>query len=172
MRRSLLLPIAGALLLALMAKPATAQTCTGNPCNVTTTATLTVNDVLRLTLDAIATDLGTPVEADFDAGYKAASGPTATVKANRPWTVAVVGVSTVKFTYTGSLTDPDKPASDLKWGTVAGTYGNNASASATLSSGNGTAGSAQQIFYKTLLSYTNDVTGSYALDVKFTLSAP
>jgi len=172
MRRSLITSALGVLLLGLAANTANAQTCTGNPCSVTTTATLTVNDVLRLTLDAITTDLGTPVEADFDAGFKASAGPNSTVKANRPWHVSVVGVNTVKFTYTGSLTDPNKPASDLLWGTVAGTYGNDASASATLFSGNGTAGSSQQIFYKTLLSYTNDVTGSYALDVKFTLSAP
>ena len=36
----------------------------------------------------------------------------------------------------------------------------------------GTSGSSQAIFYKTLLSWASDVTGSYALGVKFTLSAP
>ena len=164
-------PLVGILLVAAVRTASAQNTCTGNPCNVTTTATLTVNDVLRLTLDATTTSLGTPVEADFDAGFKDASGPTTTVKANRPWHVAVVG-TTSAFAYTGSLTNPNKPASSLKWGIVSGTYPNDASASATLSSGNGTSGSSQQIFYRTLLSYTNDVTGSYALDVKFTLSAP
>ena len=171
MRRSLCLPIVGVLLLVATQSLAAQTSCTGNPCNVTTTATLTVNDLLKLTLSSTATDLGTPVEADFDAGFKTSSGPTATVKANRPWHVAVVG-TTAAFGYTGSLIDPVKSASDLKWGTVAGTYGSDASASATLSSGNGTSGSSQQIFYKTLLSFANDRTGSYALDVKFTLSAP
>lgn len=171
MRRNLIMPVLGMLLLA-ATRPLEAQTsCTGNPCNVTTTATLTVNDVMKLTLSSTATDLGTPVEADFDAGFVAANGPTATVKSNRAWHVAVVGTAAT-FTYTGSLTDPSKAASSLKWGTVAGTYGNDASASATLFSGSGTSGSSQAIFYKTLLSWASDVTGSYALGVKFTLSAP
>ena len=171
MQRSLVLPALGVLFLAATQHLAAQTSCTGNPCNVTTTATLTVNDVLKLTISSTATDLGTPVEADFDAGFKTSTGPIATVKSNRPWHVAVVGTAS-SFTYTGSLTDPGKAASDLKWGTVAGTYGSDASASATLFSGNGTSGSSQQIFYKTLLSYVSDVAGSYALNVKFTVSGP
>ena len=52
MRRNLIMPVLGMLLLA-ATRPLEAQTsCTGNPCNVTTTATLTVNDVMKLTLSA------------------------------------------------------------------------------------------------------------------------
>jgi hypothetical protein len=171
MKRSLVMPAMGMLLVGLASRSVAAQSCTGNGCNITTTATLTVPDVLSLTLSSLTTSLGTPGTADFAASGIAASGPSATVVANRPWHVSVVANAAV-FTYTGSLTNPNKPASDLTWGTVAGTYGQSANVSATLFSGNGTAGSSQQIFYRTLLSYANDVTGSYALDVKFTLSAP
>jgi hypothetical protein len=173
MRRILAAPALGALLLGLAAKPATAQTCTGNPCNVNTTATLTVVDLLRLTLDLTSTNLGSPVEANFDAGFILSTGPVATAKANRPWTVSVQSL-TANFAYTGSLTDPNKPASDLHWDTSSGgSYTNAMSTSAaTLKTGTGTSGTSQGIFYKTLLSYANDVAGSYALGVKFTLSAP
>lgn len=173
MRRALLTPALGLLLLGLAAAPASAQTCTGNPCNVTTTATLTVVDLLRLTLNVTTTDLGTPAEAGFDAGFILSTGPVATAKANRPWTVSVQSTAAT-FAYTGSLTDPSKAASDLRWDTTSGGSYTNAmsTTAATLKTGSGTAGTSQGIFYKTLLSYTADVTGSYALGVKFTLSAP
>ena len=171
MRCSIVMPAVGMLLVGLASRQAGAQSCTGNGCNVTTTATLTVPDVLSLTLSSLTTSLGTPGTADFAASGITASGPNATVVSNRPWHVSVIA-NAAEFAYSGSLTNPHKPASDLTWGTVAGTYGNSADVSATLFGGNGTAGSSQQIFYRTLLSYGNDITGSYALDVKFTLSAP
>jgi hypothetical protein len=173
MRRTLITPTLGVLLLALAAKPASAQTCTGNPCSVTTTATLTVADLLRLTLDATSTNLGAPTDVEFTAGSILSVGPVATAKANRPWTVSVQSTAT-KFTYTGTFVDPNKPASDLHWDIASGgTYTNAMSTTAaTLKTGTGTSGTSQGIFYKTLLSYGADVTGSYALGVKFTLSAP
>ena len=173
MNRRLVFPALGMLALGILTKPVSAQTCTGNPCNVTTTATLTVVDVLRLTLDLTATNLGTPSEADFTAGNILSVGPVATAKANRPWTVSVQSTAAA-FAYSGALTDPVKPASDLHWDTtVGGTYTNAMSTTAaTLKTGAATAGTSQGIFYKTLLSYLSDVTGSYALGVRFTLSAP
>ncbi len=156
------------------AAPLSAQTsCTANPCTIQVSASATVSDVLEMTLSSTATNLGAPTAADFTTGYKEAAGPTATVKANRPWHIDVVANNPAKFTYAGSLTDPNKPASDLEWGLVAGTYPNTMATSAVLKSGaTGTTGTSQQIFFKTLWSWANDVPGSYSLVLDFTLAAP
>jgi hypothetical protein len=136
------------------------------------TASATVNDILRLTLSSATANLGSPTETDYDAGFLDAAGPTASVKANRPWHVDVAGGAAV-FTYTGSMTNPNKPASSLLWGTSAGTYGNNMGASAVLASGaTGTGSASQAIFFRTLWSWATDVAGSYDLVINFTLAAP
>jgi hypothetical protein len=146
--------------------------CTGNPCTVQVTASATVNDVLKLTLSGTTTGLGTPTEADYDAGFMDVAGPTASVKANRPWHVDVAGAAAT-FTYTGALANPNKPASSLQWGTAAGTYANNMGASAALFSGtNGTGNASQAIFFRTLWAWASDVPGSYSLVINFTLAAP
>jgi hypothetical protein len=135
-------------------------------------ASATVTDVLRLTLSSAAASLGAPTETDYDAGFLDAAGPTASVKANRPWHVDVAAGAAV-FTYTGSLTNPNKPASSLLWGTSAGTYGNNMGASAVLASGaTGTGSASQALFFRTLWSWASDVPGSYGLVINFTLAAP
>lgn len=172
MPRRTILVLAG-LLLGRAPLLAQGPSCTTNGCTITNTASATVGDILKLSLNTAApTDLGTPTAADFDAGYMDAAGPTATVKANRPWSVAVSGAA-ASFTYTGALADPNKPATDLKWGTAAGTYPNDMGSSAVLFSGaSGTAGSSQQVFYRTLFAYDKDVPGTYSLTVNFTLSAP
>jgi hypothetical protein len=136
------------------------------------TASANVPDILKLTLSSTTAPLGNPTETDFDAGYLDAAGPTATVKANRPWHVDVVGAAGV-FSYTGTLTNPNKPASSLLWGTTAGTYGNNMGSSAQLVSGaNGTGGTAQAVYFRTNWSWANDVAGAYSLVVNFTVAAP
>lgn len=162
-----------AALLTMMSSGGGAQaTCTGNPCSVQLNASATVNDVLRLTLSSATTSLGTPSETDFDAGYKDAAGPTASVKSNRPWHVDVAAAAAT-FTYTGTLTNPNKSAAELLWGTVAGTYGNNMGASAVLLSGaSGTGSASQSIFFRTLWSWASDVPGAYDLVINFTLAAP
>ena len=146
--------------------------CTGNPCTVQVTASATVSDVLKLTLSGTTTGLGTPTEADYDAGYKDVAGPTASVKSNRPWHVDVAG-SGATFSYAGSLTNPNKPSSDLHWGTSAGTYANTMGSSAVLLSGTtGTGSASQPIFFRTLWTWASDVPGSYSLVINFTLAAP
>ena len=173
MRFTKVVPMFGAALL-LGASSLTAQsgTCTVTPsCTVTNTTSATVNTVARLTLDNTATDLGTPAEADYIAGHKDAAGPTATVLSNTAWHVAVVG-NTGTFSCTGTGCRATKPASDLLWGTVAGTYPNNASASATLFNGSGTASTSQQSFYRTNWDFTTDTPGVYTLVVNYTLSEP
>lgn len=172
MRHMWMATAAGVALLA-GAVPAAAQaTCTTNPCTVAVTASATVNEVLRLTLSGTTSDLGTPSEADYDAGFKDAAGPTATVKSNSPWHVDVVGAAG-SFSYTGTYTNPSKSASDLTWGTTAGTYGSNMGASSQLFSGTtGTSGTSQAIFFRTTWSWASDVAGQYSLAINFTLAAP
>ena len=172
MSRSTTAAAAAAMLMVAASHLEAQATCTGNPCTVQVTASATVNDVLRLTLSSNTADLGTPTDVDLDAGYKDAAGPTASVKSNRPWHVDVAG-NAAAFSYTGSLTDPNKPASDLQWGTAAGTYGNNMGASSVLTSGaTGTGNASQAIFFRTLWSWTSGVPGSYGLVINFTLAAP
>jgi hypothetical protein len=168
--------LAASVMTLLGAAPMMAQTCATNPCTVGVTTSATVNDVLRLTLDAVTLDLGTPTETDYDAGFRdAANHRTATVKANRPWHVEVVG-STPKFAYTGSLTDPNKTAADLVWAKTAAGLGSpngNMGSITTLFNGtNGTASTAQDIYFRTKWFWASDVPGGYSLVVNFTLSAP
>ena len=165
------LPVLGAALL-FGAQSLSAQSCTTTPsCGVSNTASATVGIVAQLTLNTTTTDLGTPTQADYLAGHKDAAGPTATVLANTAWHVAVAG-NTGTFSCTGSGCRATKPASDLLWGTVAGTYGNNAGASATLFNGNGTAGTNQQTFFRTNWNLVTDTPGTYTLVVNYTLSEP
>jgi hypothetical protein len=160
-------------MLVLGASGATAQaTCTGNPCSVQLTASATVNDVLRLTLSGASTNLGTPSETDYDAGYKDVAGPTASVKSNRPWHVDIAAAAAT-FGYAGVLTNPNKSASELLWGATAGTYGNNMGSAAVLMNGaTGTGSTSQAIFFRTLWSWASDVPGSYSLVINFTVAAP
>ncbi len=162
----------GALLVAGPSVAAAQATCTGNPCSVQLTASATVNDVLRLTLSGASTSLGTPAETDYDAGFKDVAGPTASVKSNRPWHVDIAG-GAATFSYAGSLANPNKSASDLLWGTSAGTYGNNMGSSAVLLTGaTGTGSASQALFFRTLWSWASDVPGSYSLVINVTLAAP
>ena len=163
---------AAAALLVGVTSTAKAQTCTGNPCTVQVTASATVNDILRLTLSSTTANLGSPTEADYDAGYLDAAGPTASVKSNRPWHVDVVGAAGV-FSYVGSLTNPNKPASSLHVGHdgrhVRQQHG---CVGALMSGANGTGNASQAIFFRTLWSWATDVAGAYSLVVNFTLAAP
>ena len=163
---------AGVMLVLAASKAMGQATCTGNPCSVQITASATVNDVLRLTLSGTTTSLGTPAETDYDAGFKDVAGPTASVKSNRPWHVDLAGAAAT-FSYSGSLANPNKPATDLLWGTSAGTYGNNMGSSAVLLNGaTGTGSASQAIFFRTLWSWASDVPGAYSLVINVTLAAP
>ena len=159
-------------LLATSAAQAQAQTCAANPCSLNDTAKVTVATVLRLTLDQSATVLTPPDEAAYDAGFQLDNGPTATVKANRAWTLKV-NASGATWTAAGGA-QPAKAAADLLWSTTSGgAYTSLSTTPATFASAaSGSAGSAQSVFYKTLWSYANDTPGDYSLVVVYTLSAP
>ncbi|HET9982929.1 MAG TPA: hypothetical protein VFQ38_05065 [Longimicrobiales bacterium] len=150
------------------AGPAAAQ-CAGGSCDAS--LSMTVGDVMRLTLNGANTALGTPVEADFTAGYRDATGPVATVRCNRACMVTLLG-ATATFGYAGTLPNPNKPAADLRWGTTNGAYPNTLGSAATVYSGAATDGTARPLFYRTLWSFSSDVPGTYTLVASFTISAP
>ena len=82
-----------------------------------------------------------------------------------------VVANTANFAYVGTF-GVTKSASDLKWGTAAGSYTNDMGTSAQLMSGNATAGATQAIYFDTQWDVTNDAPGDYSLVVNFTASAP
>ncbi|MGH7700910.1 MAG: hypothetical protein ACREMJ_10400 [Gemmatimonadales bacterium] len=146
-----------------------AQSCTGNPCSVGNTVSATVGTLLRLTLSTTTTALPAPSEAEFDAGFQDAAGPSATVKANRSWTLKV-SAAAANWTTDNLVV---KPAGDLQWATVAGgPYAGLAVAAADVASSGATASFAQAMFYRVLWSYANDAPGNYSLVVTYTVTAP
>ena len=163
-----------ALVLAAATRQAEAQLgCLGSTCTVE--ITMPVSEVLRLSLNASGVALGSPVEGDFLAGYRDVSGTAVnvTAKSNRPFTVQLSSVSTT-FSYSGTLANPNKPASHLLWATSAGalsTTSNDFGTTTTfLSQGAGAITS--PLFLRTLWSFASDVPGTYSLTLRFTMSAP
>jgi len=151
--------------------PATLWNCTAN-----TSASLVIGDVLSLTLSATTTALTPPVATDYDAGFVANTGPTATVRGNRAWRLQI---SAATATWTAVNTEPgvtaraNKPAGDLLHATVSGGPFNALSTTpTTVASGAASAGTASNFFYRTLYAWAVDTPGTYSLVVTFTLLAP
>ncbi|HSA54604.1 MAG TPA: hypothetical protein VLE53_02820 [Gemmatimonadaceae bacterium] len=168
------LTLAGSALFTAGPRQARAQLgCSGATCTVE--ISMPVQEILRLTLSATGVALGSPVEADFQAGYRDVAGPavTVTMKGNRPFQVQLQGMTPL-FTYTGVLPDPLKPASQLLWATsAAGLAGTPDHMGASGTFFNGGPGSfTQPLFLRTLWNFGTDVPGTYAVAIQFTLSAP
>lgn len=150
-----------------------AQSCDATvSCSVVNTASVTIGDMFRLTLDGATTSLSAPVIGDFDGSGTASlndAGPTATVQSNRDWKVTVVGGTA---TFTGNTFN--KSATHMTWEAAGagGSYANNMGTAATLFSGNATSGESKQIMYRTNWNLASDGPGAYALAVQFTVSAP
>jgi hypothetical protein len=166
--------------------PAKAQTCTvtgrtapGNTCNANNTVRITIGAAIQLVLPSATITLNTPAAADFNTGYQNTTGPVATVYANRSWTLNIAASTATGFwTAAATTSEPvrtTKPAADLMWSlAAAGPY--NAllvsPATATLTTGNATAGTATQLYFRTLLAWALDTPGNYSLAVLYTLTAP
>ncbi len=151
-----------------------AQGCLGNPCSVTNTASVTVGTVLSLTLSSGATLLTAPSQTSYDNGFQDdLAALTATVKANRGWTLSVKS-SGASWTPSGAGARVAKPAADLQWSTSGGApFTALTTSNAGLgTSASGTASVVETISYRTLWDYTLDTPGTYSLDVVFTVTAP
>ena len=147
--------------------------CSGATCTVQ--ISMPVNDVLRISLGTSSVGLGAPTDVDYQAGYKDVAGVAVSVngKSNRPFLVDMSALS-ASFLYAGSLSDPAKPASDLKWATSAGglaTTTNHMGAGATLIN-QGAGNVIVPLFLRTMWDFTRDVPGTYSLAIRFTVSAP
>ena len=173
-----------AVAIAASALHAGAQTCSISstaasppPCTITSTHSLTMPSLLALTMagftSGTAVTLAAPTSvADFGAGSTVqipTTGPTFTVKSNRPYKVQI---SAAAAAFSG--TTYAKPASDVSWSTsAAGTFAPLSTTAADVDAQNASAGSASVgLFYKTNYDFLQDVPGTYSLDVKFTLVAP
>ncbi len=162
------------------ARAARAQTCNAptpaGTCTASTTTTMTVGTVLQLALTASSTALTSPATADYDAGLVADNGPAATVKSNRSWTLHIAAASaiwTASNTQPGVVARPNKPASDLQWGTSpAGPFTGMTVGGVAAGTGGATAGTTTNFSFHTLYSWSLDTPGAYALPVVFTLTAP
>lgn len=167
------------LALVLAAGNAAAQTsCTGTDasCSVVTTASMVVPTLVSLSTSSGTTGLGAPVDADLITGYKAASGPTLSIKANKAWTLSVKTTNATNFDYTGTESGV-KPISDLTWSaTSSGTFAAITGSDAQMTNGTYTNTGSQQIFFRTL--YPNDYSsarvrpGTYSINLTFTVAAP
>lgn len=170
--------------IAVAARPGGAQTCSITstaaspaPCTVTSTHSLTMPSLMSLTMAGFTSGtsmtLAAPTSmADFGGGNTVqipTTGPTFTVKSNRPYKVQI---SAAAATFSG--TTYAKPAADLTWSTSAGgTFVALSTTAADVDSQNATAGSTSVgLFYKTTYDFLQDIPGTYSLDVKFTLVAP
>lgn len=155
--------------------------CTANPASCSTAANtllinLTVGRALQLSIAPTSTALSTPTPANYDAGFAATTGPTATLRSNAPWTLAIsAGAAT--WTAVDTQSEPartNKPASDLLWATAAGgPFVALTTTPATFASGVATAGAtAPTLFYQTLYAWNLDTPGNYSLQIVFTITAP
>lgn len=172
--------IAAALVCA--ARPLAAQTCTasltagaGSCSTAQFAATMTVNAVVQLTLSTTTTALTAPGSADYDAGFVANDGPSATVQCNVTCRLQISAATTNwTATPTTSVTPRVKPCADLTWSTSSGgTFTGLTTTPVTVQSIPATGGSAPvSLFYRTLYSWGADTPGNYSLSVIFTLAAP
>ena len=147
--------------------------CSGATCTVQ--ISMPVTDVLRISIGTASVGLGAPTDVDYQAGYRDVAGVAVSVngKSNRPFLVDMSAL-TGSFLYAGSMTDPDKPASDLKWATSAAglaTTTNHMGTSATLIN-QGAGNVTVPLFLRTMWDFTRDVPGTYSLAIRFTVSAP
>lgn len=175
------LPLLGLLLTAMPAR-LQAQTCTeigaAGSCSVNATTSITLPTLpYHLTIGSATTAFGTVTSTDFDNGFALISGPTVTVKANKPWSV---GLSSAAIFWTAVNTDPSNPArttkprADLQWSntSVVGSFVAVTGSVVTIRSGSGTPGTVIPLFFHSVWNYTVDTPGNYSIVVTFTLTAP
>jgi hypothetical protein len=179
MRRNSLVLTLGALVALVSARPLAAQlSCSASGCAVTNTASVTVGTKVRLAISSNATALTVPTIADFDnAAGVLDNGPLLTVKANRPWTVKI-SANTAAWGYVDSFSlggaAPVKSAGELLWSTTSGSgYAAASNATpATVFSGNGTAGTSQNVYYQVMWNSATDRPGDYSLQLDYTITTP
>ncbi len=166
-------------LLGAAAAPAWGQTCNINgpkSCTVSNNITSQVGAATELELPGPGIALATPDVSDYDALFQNTVGPTAIVRANSSWALAISASTTNGYWTAGGGAWANKPAGDLKWSLAPGGPYTSlvvAPASAPVTSGSGpTAGTNIPLYFQTALDWANDKPGDYTLTVLYTLTAP
>jgi len=164
--------VAAALLGLAATTPLSAQSCTTQPsCSVNNTASVTVPIVMKLLLSSITTSLTVPGADNYDSTAVADNGPTATVKANKGWTLKIAAQAAT-WTAAGGA-NAAKAAADLAWSTAAnGTFAGLTTAGATVLTSAVGSKTIQPLFYQTSWHSASDTPGTYSLVVVYTLSVP
>ena len=154
--------------------------CSGNAgsCNTTNTASVSVNNLVKLGMGSATTSLTSPTADQVEVGATIAdAGPTFTIKANRSWTLNIKTTNAASWTYVGT-NGGNKPVSDLTWSNAAaGTFAGISTTDALFLSGaSATNGLAAQAFFRTVwaagFTQPSNAPGTYSLPIVFTLSAP
>jgi len=165
--------VAAALLGLAATTQVSAQTCSTAPsCSVNNTASVTVPIVMQLTLSSTTTALTVPTAANYDAAPGVPdNGPTATIKANKGYTLKIAAQAAT-WTGTGGAS-ATKAAGDLAWSTaVNGTFNGLTTGGATVVTTGAGGTASQPIFYQTSWHSATDTPGTYSLVVVYTLSVP
>lgn len=187
MNRRLLVATAFALV-AVIANPASAQTCNVEPpsspgtltCTVAHNLSASVVKTAKLALSTASTTIssaGGPTVADFEASEGPGlgsqyTGPVVTAKSNTPYTVS--------FTYPATFTASAKVASDVAYSTnvVVGTCGaaftslpGAPASQSVIAGGVPTASAQRQICFKVKWVWTTDAPGAYTLPLTFNITA-
>ncbi len=182
------LVVTSALAIAVISRPASAQSCNVEPpsspttltCNVTHNLTATVAKTAKLALSSASTQISSatgPTVADFEASEGAGvgtsvNGPVLTAKANTLYSVT--------FTYTSTFTSSTKSAADIAYSTntVVGTCGatytslpSTPAAQSMIASGAATASAQRQLCFRVKWNWTTDGPGSYTLPLTFNITA-
>lgn len=169
-----------ALLITASGLPLRAQNCTSTAINTPcSTAALpvriTIGRAIRLVASPAITTLAVPTPAIFNAGFALANGPTLTLKANTPWSLAI-SAETALWSATDTGTEPAwtaKPAAELGWSNVnGGPYAAMSLTPATVGSGSATSGTNIPLYFRTAYTWTNDTPGNYQLRLILTITAP
>ena len=178
-----------ALLLALFgvarAAPARGQSCTvtstngaNSRCNVTVNnaVNITIGTAVELQLPSSGITLNTPAVADYNLGYQNTAGPTATVSANRSWSLVISASTATGFWTPSGGARADKLAGDLRWSlAAAGPYAGLRVSPLSAQIGSGAAATAATnitLYFQTALAWNLDKPGVYTLTVLYTLPAP
>jgi hypothetical protein len=182
-----LLSLSVGLALTVGASPLAAQHCDlgqvagSTSCGVSVNTSVTVPSILSLDLSFVTQTLTSPQAVDYNSAGAASigdTGPFATVKANRNWSLSINAQSST-FTYSGSASPvPMKSVGDLKWSSVAALAGcGTASGFAALSSsgvpiatGGPTNGMTRRLCYVTGYTLTGDPAGGYAVTIVYTVT--
>ncbi len=153
-----------------------------NSCSSTTSCTVAVTfrlpqpNVVSLAISTSSTTIPAVTAQVLSTGFADVAGPTITVRANAPYRVSIQSASPT-WNYAGPATNPQKPASDLRWSASAGGPWVSSATSATLWPTSSlvapaTSGQSLSLFYRSLWTWTANPPGNYSIPVNITLTSP